>query len=59
MRERQFTIRVDNEDIRLIKQLAAREERSASDAIRRLVRQAVAQPKRQEEKHAIDYPASR
>jgi hypothetical protein len=41
MRTDMFAMRITADERKLIEQLAAREERSASDAIRRLIRRAV------------------
>ena len=43
MRTDMFAMRITAEERRLIESLAEREERSASDVVRRLIRRAVAQ----------------
>jgi hypothetical protein len=46
IRENVFTIRITAEERNLINQIAQREDRTASDAIRRLIRQAAQQYER-------------
>lgn len=42
-RDKLLTVRVEDEDLRLLEELAAHEERSASDVVRRLIRRAHAE----------------